>query len=267
MDMHEAISATESALNKFATTVHRSVAVEISARGLNWTSNINGQDVYPAASLLKIPLALATEQMMANGALDPKKRVSLKDLCENRNQNSVLSAFSDTKFITVAEVLRFSLISSDEQCARYLRQIVPNELIRKVVAEASCKSTFFSNEQNVISIEGMTTALDALRLISCATDKLIYPVCSFSLESSILNSRIPVGVNPTKYKIFHKTGTLEGVANDVAHIDTDQGFIRIAFLTKNQEDLIISGYEMGLCVRLILDAWKFTPTGIVGFVR
>ena len=267
MDMHEAISATESALNKFATTVHRSVAVEISARGLNWTSNINGQDVYPAASLLKIPLALATEQMMANGALDPKKRVSLKDLCENRNQNSVLSAFSDTKFITVAEVLRFSLISSDEQCARYLRQIVPNELIRKVVAEASCKSTFFSNEQNVISIEGMTTALDALRLISCATDKLIYPVCSFSLESSILNSRIPVGVDPTKYKIFHKTGTLEGVANDVAHINTDQGFIRIAFLTKNQEDLIISGYEMGLCVRLILDAWKFTPTGIVGFVR
>jgi len=265
--MHEAISATESALTKFATTVQRSVAIEISVQDFNWTSNINGQDIYPAASLLKIPLALATEQMITSGMLDPKKRVSLEALCENRNQNSVLSAFSDTKFITVEEVLRLALISSDEQCARYLRKIVPNELIRKVIAEASCRSTFFSNELNVISIAGTTTALDALRLISCATDKLRYPVCSFSLESSILNSRIPVGVDPTKYKVFHKTGTLQGVANDVAHINIDQGFIRIAFLTKNQEDLIISGYEMGLCVRLILDAWKSTPTGIVGFVR
>jgi hypothetical protein len=265
--MYEAISATVSALNKFATTVQRSVAIEICVRDFNWTSNINGLVVFPAASLLKIPLALATEQMMTNGALDPKKRVALKALCEKKNQNSVLSAFSDTKFITVEEVLRLTLISSDEQCARYLRQIVPNELIRKVIAEASCKSTFFSDELNFISIEGMTTALDALRLISCATDKLRYPICSFSLESSILNSRIPVGVDPAKYKIFHKTGTLQGVANDVAHINTDHGFIRIAFLTKNQEDLIISGYEMGLCVRLILDAWKFTPKGIVGFVR
>jgi hypothetical protein len=265
--MYEAISTTVSALSKFATTVQRSVAIEVCVRDFSWTSNINGQGIFPAASLLKIPLALATEQMMTNGALDPKKRVALKALCENRNQNSVLSAFSDTKFITVEEVLRLTLISSDEQCARYLRQIVPNELIRKVVSEASCKSTFFSNELNFISMEGTTTALDALRLISCAADKLRYPICSFSLESSILNSRIPVGVDPTKNKIFHKTGTLKGVANDVAHIITDQGFIRIAFLTKNQEDLIISGYEMGLCVRLILDAWKFTPTGIVGFVR
>jgi beta-lactamase class A len=264
---HKAISATENALNKFATTVHRSVAIEISMQGVNWTSNINGQDAYPAASLLKIPLALATEQMMAKGELDPKTRVSLKTLCENKNQNSILSAFSDTKFITLAEVLRFTLISSDEQCARFLRQIVPNELIKKVIAEANCESTFFSNELDVFSIDGMTTTLDALRLVSCATDQLKYPHCSFSLKSSILNSRIPVGVDPTKYEIFHKTGTLKGVANDVAHINSDQGFIRIAFLTKNQQDLIISGYEMGLCVRLILDAWNITPTGIVGFVR
>ena len=126
--MHEAISATESALNKFATTINRAVAIEISVQGLNWTSNINGQDVYPAASLLKIPLALAAEQMMANGVLDPKRKVSLKALRENRIQNSVLSAFSDTKFITIEEVLRFTLISSDEQCTRYLRKIVSNEL-------------------------------------------------------------------------------------------------------------------------------------------
>ena len=144
---------------------------------------------------------------------------------------------------------------------------MPNELIKKVISEAGCESTIFSNELDLFSIDGMTTTLDALRLISCATDQLKYPHCSFSLKSSILNSRIPVGVDPSKYEIFHKTGTLKGVVNDVAQINTNQGFIRIAFLSKNQEDLIISGYEMGLCVRLILDAWNITPTRIIGFVR
>ena len=54
-------------------------------------------------------------------------------------------------------------------------------------------------------------------------------------------------------EIAHKTGTLRGVAHDVAHLTCDRGDAWLAFLSYDQHDTLVTGYEMGVATRSLLE--------------
>jgi hypothetical protein len=90
-------------------------------------------------------------------------------------------------------------------------------------------------------------------LIRSAADPDRFPACARALQHSIINSRIPLGVTAEDIDIAHKTGTLTGVAHDVAHLACRGGDVWLAFLSESQHDTLVTGYEMGLCTRELLE--------------
>jgi hypothetical protein len=95
----------------------------------------------------------------------------------------------------------------------------------------------------------------SLRLVGVSTDAPRYPLAAHALQHTVRNSRIPLGADGLDVRIAHKTGGLAGVANDAAMLECDGGTLWLAFLTEKHHDTLVSGYEMGICTRGLLQAW------------
>lgn len=239
----------ESILEQFAREPGRSVHAIVRTPAGTWTSGVHDDDPRPAASLLKLPLAMALEPLLPSL---PTARVG--DLLTSDERDSVLCSLDPDRTLSPAEMLRLMLSASDNACARWALEIVGVSAVVAVCERAGATRTAMSQD-NDHALRGTTTARDAIRLLRAATDEPAVPLSAFALRHSIRNSRIPLGATDDDVVIAHKTGTLGGVASDVAIIDCAGGSLSIAFLTEQQHDTLVTGYDMGICTRTLLEAF------------
>ncbi len=252
-------------INEFIESEFESIAVEIESDSGNYTDSINGHVQHHAASLLKVPLAMAVENEIKCKNINERSKIAISELLEFASQNSVLKGLVDTRNMSIREVINLSIISSDESCARYLRSIISTGAIADLLLDIDCLETEIYPNESRYSINGKTTALDALKFIKYGSNLKKYPILSNALANSITNSRIPIGVDK-KFSVQHKTGTLMGLAHDVAEIKGSAGILRIACLTSRQSDLIISGLRMGLCVNQLLSTWDLSASSTISIL-
>lgn len=239
-------------LSEYANSSDLAVAISIELDDFQFTTSINGSEIFPAASLLKIALSMSLEDKAKASTLNLFDRHTLEEIYSLSHSNSVLRGLVHSKHLTTEELLRIMLISSDELATYKLLQLTNISSINEFLINNKFLKTQLHQSSNGVSISGQTTALESLSLLKLARDKTSFSLTSASLENTILNSRIPLGVRDPSIKISHKTGSLPGVANDVAMLETQKGLIQISFLSKNQVDTVITGYKMGLCTAEIL---------------
>lgn len=242
------------ALHNFVTNQHCAVALEIDLPEISFSTHLNGTKQFPAASILKLPIAMAIEEQSQRGELDLHETHQLSEVLTQSRAHSVLRGMVSSKTITTEELLRVMLIASDELATFQLRTILKTQDVNTLITESGCLETYLSEVIGPVSVLGKTSANDALRLMSLTSSEAQFPTCASALKTSILNSRIPLGAQEFDISLLHKTGSLPGVAHDVAELTTEEGFLRIAFLTENQTDTVLTGYKMGLCTREILEA-------------
>ena len=246
--------AAERALADYAAEPGRSALVKISVDGRTWEGGVAADAVHPAASLLKLAVAIAAEEAIADGSLDTTRRISVAELGVVPGDHSVLGLLDPGRDISVAEMLGLMLGSSDNPCARRFVELLGLARIGDVVSRLDCASTAVWADAEA-GVGGATTCRDALTLLAAASDPVRHPASARALQRSIRNSRIPLGATEDDIRIAHKTGTLTGLAHDVAVLECVGGTAQIAFLTQNQHDTLVTGYAMGLCTRQVLDAW------------
>lgn len=236
-------------LAQFAREPGRAVHAVVQTPVLSWAGGVHDDASRPAASLLKLPLAMAIEPRLQDL---PSVRVG--ELIADRDNDSVVCSLDPDRVLSPAEVLRLMLSASDNPCARWAMQAIgAPAVVEACVAAGALSTTVVSDDEH--GLRGVTTARDAVRLLAAAADADAFPVSAYALRHSIRNSRIPLGARDEDVAIAHKTGTLAGVASDVARIDCDGGALLIAFLSEGQHDTLITGYEMGICTRQLLDAF------------
>ncbi len=249
--MTDAQGRSRSALHDFARERGRSAFVVVDLQdGQEWSGGVAQDETRPAASLLKVVVAMACELGGVDGSAG---RVG--DLLEDSDTATTLRLLDPEREITSAEALRLAVGSSDGPCARWLWRQVHAPQVQAVLDEVGCARTAFGPEEDGRYLRGTTTAAEAVRILRGAFDCGRFPLTASALSSSTLNSRIPLGALDTDVAIAHKTGTLPGVANDVARLHCDLGTVWAAFLSEHQHDMLVTGYEMGICTRSILTAW------------
>ena len=260
------ILAAERALADYAAEPGRSALVRISAGDRTWEGGIAADAVHPAASLLKLAVAIAAEEAIANGSLDGTRRISVAELGAAPGDRSVLDLLDPARDVSVAELLGLMLGASDNPCTRRLVELLGLARVTDVVARLDCAATAVWADAE-FGVGGTTTCRDALTLLAAASDPARHPASARALRHSIRNSRIPLGATEDDIRIAHKTGTLTGLAHDVAVLECVGGTAQIAFLTESQHDTLVTGYAMGLCTRQVLDAWGLsvrTTMSVVG---
>lgn len=261
-----AAAAAERALAAYAEEPGRSALVRITAGECTWESGVDPDAARPAASLLKLAVALAVQEAIAEGALDASRSLAVSDLSVEPDDRSVLDLLDPARGISVVEVLSLMLGVSDNPCTRLLVGMVGLPRIRRVVTALQCADTTVETDDEA-GVAGATTCRDALHLLTAASDAVRFPVSAHALQHSIRNSRIPLGATHDDIRIAHKTGTLAGLAHDVAVLDCGGGRAEIAFLTEQQHDTLVTGYAMGICTREVLTAWRLpvrSTTSVAG---
>jgi beta-lactamase class A len=233
------------------------VLARVETRGVVWEGGVAEDQPRPAASLLKVPLAMAAERGFAAGSLDPEVTVAVERMNAPGRGPEPLRVLRPGLLLTAADVVGLCLALSDRACASWVLDLVGVAAVRDVVAGLGCDATTVMDDRDAPGgpLAGRSTARDALRLIAASQDPARYPLTANALRHTVHNARIPLGATGLDVRVAHKTGTLLGVANDVAILDCDGGTLSLAFLTDEQHDTLVSGYAMGLCTRGLLQTW------------
>jgi beta-lactamase class A len=244
-------------LRAFAREPGRSVLARVETPAAAWEGGVAAEEPHPAASLLKVPLAMAAERAFATGELDADATVAVERLDAGGWGPEPLRVLHPGLLLTAADVLGLCLSLSDRACTTWLLDAVGVAAVRGVVADLGCSATTVDEDRDGpgAPLVGLTTARDALRLLAASQDAGRYPLTARALRHTVHNSRIPLGADDLDVRVAHKTGSLFGVANDAAVIECDGGTLALAFLTEQQHDTLVSGYEMGICTRGLLQAW------------
>lgn len=258
----DSVTAAQHALDEYARERGRSALVRVHVPGRDWEGGVEPDTVRPAASLLKLGVALAAEAALAHGRLDRDLRVPIADLASRPRDRSVLDLLDPDHPVRVDELLALMLGASDNPSTRWFVAALGVPRIADTVASLGCTATTVEGHPQA-GVTGTTTCRDALVLLAAASDPQRHPLSARALEHSIRNSRIPLGATDADIRIAHKTGTMTGLAHDVAVLECDGGRAEVAFLTEDQHDTLITGYAMGMCTREILQAWGLSARATV----
>ena len=256
--MGSQIIETEEVLKEFCSVRGRSVKLQVEVNEDNFTFTHEADTLRPAASITKIVLCVAVEKLIAQNKIDLKNLVKVSSLLHDDFGPSVLKILNSNHELSIPELIGLCMSSSDPYASFFLGRLLTKGLINETLTEMGCLKTsiILGDGINTPIISGNTTASEALLILKAGENEYNTPMTSLGLRASILNSRIPIGVKDKGTLISHKTGTLLGVAHDVATITCNTGMLRIAFLSENQSDTLQTGYEMGICVKRILGVFN-----------
>lgn len=234
----------------------RSVSVKL-FKGGNFEYSVRGNAPRPAASVIKMALAVALYDMSYSGMINLDNTVAKKMLPKTKYPN-VFAAFDSEHNFSLKELIALSLITSDNPTSEYLLKMVGipriNEtLMRMGCSEYATMTVGFSDP--MLSREGrknILTSDDALKIIEEITYNSRYLPIRRALENNLRNQRIPLLI-PDGVVIIHKTGTLAGVVNDVGIIVDDGLELGISVMTDKETSPEITSLEIG---RLAYALWK-----------
>jgi beta-lactamase class A len=213
--------------------------------------SIRGGEPRPAASVIKIALAMAVFQLGARGEVNLDARVSVARFPSTRYV-SILAAFDPDRELSIREVCRLALITSDNPLAVYLQSLADFDSVNRLLQEAGCVpqcrmgAGFSEEELGPRNRANILTADATVLLFSLLRTEPMFADLFLALKNNIRNNRIPA-LLPEHVTVIHKTGSLDGVANDAGIVQDDNVDFTVVFLTDKQADTIRTSNDIANC--------------------
>jgi beta-lactamase class A len=213
--------------------------------------SIRGGVPRPAASVMKVPLFMAVYRDAAAGKIALDRSVAVESFSATRYV-SILAAFDAGRTLSLREVSRLAVITSDNPLAVHLQGLVDfagvNRLLEEIGCPAQCRMAAGFSEEELGSrnrVNVLTT--DAcIRIWSALKNDPLYGDLMIALKNNLRNQRIPA-LLPDEVAVFHKTGSLNGVVNDVGILQDDRVCFALAFLTDGQSDPLQTTNDIAAC--------------------
>ena len=235
----------------------RSIAVETFA-GPPWSWRHDADVLRPAASLLKVPLAIAVHRAAATRRARPRLPTSASTNCRRHASRRCSTCSLPEHELTLRELCGFVVATSDNRAANHLLALVGREAVDDTLRAAGCTESrmavgFADDELGPVGRANVTTAADMLELLRFLHDHEDLGEVVHAMERNPLNARIPLRLpDDGRIAIANKTGSLAGVVDDVALIREGDLVLAMAVLCDGQDDNPRTGIEIGDCPR---DVW------------
>lgn len=206
----------------------------------NLEAGFNEGNLLPVASVAKVPVIMAVYDKIASGQLDPARRRRVRDFGSTR-YCSVLKTFDGDSTLSLREIARLALITSENPLAVYLMSLIDWGDISNALrnagtsAESVIRVGFTERELGPVNRSNVMTATDVSRVLVSAVTNPIYDDIRVGLENNLRNNRIP-RLLPDESISAHKTGSLEGVVNDAGVITFGDTRFVLSILTDGQKD-------------------------------
>jgi len=235
---------------------------------------VGGDEVFPAASVIKIALALEVFCQVEEGHLSLSERIALKD-ADKVVGSGVLAELTSGLSPTIRDLVYLSMAISDNTAANVLISRVGIFAVNHRLGKVGLTTTRLSGKILVEETKhgpspnedfGLTTspakndqddgqgerspvtARELVKLLSCIyrREGLPEPACEALLEvlqKTQTASSIRRGLPESRFRdrtparLYHKTGSIRGVVNDAGIVATERGAYAVALLSKGSRDL------------------------------
>lgn len=201
----------------------------------------NSQTLFPAASVIKIPITLVNLLEKQNEFKTDKLRISTRV-----EGTGVLHSLSDIEYLSLWDAISLSIIVSDNTTSNMLIDNVGMKELNLGFNEIGLDNTevnrhFMDTHSLEKGIDNHITAADALSSIKLITDenkifstlfrKKIFEI----MKHQQFNDRIGGYLNFSQKNITlaSKTGTLNCLEHDIGCISTNEKSVKYSILTKN----------------------------------
>jgi beta-lactamase class A len=192
---------------------------------------INGQKVFPTASIIKLPVILALYQEAEAGRIDLDSLYRLK-ASDKRTGAGSLAYKAEGYEISFRKMVQLMGQQSDNTAFHIVSRILGTEKIQSLIDRLGMKQTDFK-EQTTTPAD-MALFWRQLYKENLVTEKNKQEIFSY-LTDSIWEDRISAGL-PEGIKSAHKIGTLVGVINDVAIVFAERPYILVV-LNENANEI------------------------------
>jgi beta-lactamase class A len=215
----------------------------------------NADTPRPAASVMKLPIVMAILQTAAAGGIDLEEKLRVSVLPHTRYV-SILAGFDPAHELSLREMCRLSLITSDNPMMVELQKRISyaeiNAFMRDIGLSAACRigAGFSESELGPANRQNTVTARDCLTILEEIGRNAVHRDVLLALQNNLRNNRIPAKL-PDSAIVAHKTGSLNGVVNDIGTVTDDAIEFSIAFLTDGQSAPDETANDMALCTSQI----------------
>jgi beta-lactamase class A len=208
----------------------------------------HGDELLPAASLVKLPLAATVYEHAIAGNISFDERVLRSDLGRTAYP-SILEVFPEEHAFTLSELCGLMLATSDNPSSQYLLERVGLDAVNAEIRRlgATRTSIVVGFEDNELGKEGRantTTANDTVLILEALSRNTKYEPLLHAMRNNQRNFRIPLRL-PDTVSVAHKTGSLDGVANDAGIVHGKRVDLAIAFLSDGQSDTALTSVAIG----------------------
>ena len=173
----------------------------------------------PSASIVKTAIACAAAD---EGEAHLSKTMKISDL-DDTFYCSIIHAFDQNEQISIKTLIGLMLIVSDNPATSAVVGSIGMDKVNHWLRQNDLSNTKLSVGFDDASLgaplrANLTTAVDCLRLLRNIDTRSEYTFIKNMLANNLRNERIPKFL-PEEVVIAHKTGTLNGLAHDMAIID------------------------------------------------
>jgi beta-lactamase class A len=235
---------------------------------------VGADEVFPAAGVIKVAVALEVFCQVEEGSLSVAERVTLKQ-SDKVVGSGVLASLADGLSPTIGDLVLLAMAVSDNTAANLLIDrvgifsvnrrlaalgLTHTRLSGKILVEetrsgppaeedyGAMASTARDDQDDGRGERSPVTARELVQLFSAVYRRNNLPAGACDALLDVLQktqtaSSIRRGLPEARFRdrqpsrLYHKTGSIRGVVNDVGIVETERGAYAVALLSKGARDL------------------------------
>jgi beta-lactamase class A len=236
----EKLTALEEAVRKRVKTFRGEIGLVIRDLDTGWTFQVNPDNLFPAASMVKVPIMAACLKAAEEGQLSLRDNMKLKR-SDKAAGSGVLRTRATGSAFTIEQLVELMVTHSDNTAANMLIDLLGFDYLNRTFREMGLQRTNLSRKmmdfrsrdkgiENYTSAREMADILEKIYRKGCVCSSVSEKSLEF-LKSQKVNDRIPK-LLPKDTVVAHKTGLERLVCHDAGIVFTDNGDFLISVFTK-----------------------------------
>jgi beta-lactamase class A len=222
---------------------------------------LRANDVFPAASLAKLPIAIELMRRADLGQFNLDERFDTSG--ESRvGGGGVLDYLNPGVRLTLADICTLMLIVSDNTAANFVLDLVGMGEVNETMNRINLTNTrlarhFMDFAARAAHRDNVTSASDMLALLSLIRGGAVSGAGRLRemLAAQQSFEELGEGWLPSSAKLAHKDGMLEDTFEDAGILNGPTGACVYCVLTTDQHDLLAARAAVGQVIRMLWDAW------------
>jgi len=236
----EKLLALEEAVRQKVKVFRGEIGLVIRDLDTGWTYQVNPDTLFPAASMVKVPIMAACLKAAEEGRLSLRDDLTLKR-SDKVTGSGVLRRKATGSVYTIEQLVELMVIQSDNTAANMLIDLLGFDYLNRTFREMGLERTNLSRKmmdfrsrdmgvENYTSAREMADILERIFRKGCVCSSVSERSLEF-LKSQKVNDRIP-RLLPKDTVVAHKTGLERQVCHDAGIVFTDNGNFLISAFTK-----------------------------------